>query len=46
MIGTKRFENRSNCALNWLKKYAPDEFKFSVNSTAISLDLNDAQKLF
>ena len=42
----KRFENRSNCALNWLKKYAPDEFKFSVNSSAVDLELTTAQSSF
>ena len=37
----RRFTQRSNCALFWLKNYAPDDFKFSINKTAPKLDIGN-----
>lgn len=42
----RRFSQRSNCALYWLKNFAPDEFKFSVNKTAPHLELDPQTKEF
>ncbi len=42
----RRFQERSACALNWLKNEAPDEFKFTLNQTRPSLDLNQVQSDF
>ncbi len=42
----RRFSERSQCALFWLKTYAPEDFKFQVNSHIPSLELNDKQKSF
>lgn len=42
----RRFEQRSQCALFWLKTYAPEDFKFQVNAHIPSLELNDKQKSF
>jgi lysyl-tRNA synthetase class 1 len=36
---TKRVEKRIACAKVWLEKYAPDEFKFSINSVAPKVDV-------
>jgi len=32
-IKSYRVANRAKCAWNWLQKYAPDDFKFSVHTT-------------
>ena len=40
----KRLEQRALCAKNWLEKYAPDEFKFSVQEKAVSAGLSKKQK--
>lgn len=41
----KRLEARAGCAWNWIRKYAPDEFKFTVQSTVPKgLNLNEKQK--
>ena len=42
----RRFSERSNCALYWLKNYAPDDFKFSINKKTPSLELNESDKNF
>ncbi|MDP7506293.1 MAG: lysine--tRNA ligase [Candidatus Woesearchaeota archaeon] len=39
----ERFEVRCNCVLNWLEKYAPEEFKFSVQEK-VNVKLDDKQK--
>jgi len=44
----KRLELRANCAINWLSKYAPDDFKFTVQkevSDTVSLDDKQKQAL-
>lgn len=42
----RRFVERANCALNWLEMYAPEDFKFSINKEAPSVEMNEAQKGF
>ena len=42
----RRFVERSNCALFWLKNYAPEEFKFSVNKTPPSIKFDKNTKDF
>ena len=42
----RRFRERSQCALFWLKTYAPEDFKFSINAKAPSIDLNDGLRNF
>jgi len=42
----RRFTERASCAIYWLKNYAPEEFKFSLNHEAISLELNSKQVSF
>ncbi|TDJ07997.1 MAG: lysine--tRNA ligase [Deltaproteobacteria bacterium] len=42
----RRFRERSECALFWLKNYAPEEFIFHVNVSAPAMDLNEHQKSF
>jgi lysyl-tRNA synthetase, class I len=42
----RRFSQRANCALFWLKTYAPEDFKFAVNQKAPSVDMNEKQKSF
>ena len=42
----RRFNERSQCALFWLKTYAPEDFKFQVNSHIPSIELNEKQKNF
>ncbi len=39
-IDSSRVKTRAHCALNWLKKYAPDEFKFSVHAK-ITNEINE-----
>ncbi len=40
----KRLEVRAECAKNWLEKYAPEEFKFSVREKAVDVGLDEKQK--
>ncbi len=40
----RRFKERSSCALYWLQHYAPEDFKFSLNTKAPDLDLSNQQK--
>ncbi len=42
----RRFEQRAQCALNWLELYAPEDFKFAINKTAPEVEVNDVQKEF
>jgi lysyl-tRNA synthetase class 1 len=40
-----RLRTRCECAWNWIRTYAPEDFKFSLNKPeAVSVDLSDAQK--
>ena len=40
----EKLNDRMNCALNWIKFYAPDEFKFSIQKDANGVELDDRQK--
>jgi lysyl-tRNA synthetase, class I len=42
----RRLENRSKCAQNWLKNYAPEDFKFSVHNEPQKLELDQNQLQF
>ena len=42
----RRFTQRSECALHWLKTYAPEDFKFNINQEAPALNLDEKQKSF
>lgn len=42
----RRFKERSECALFWLENYAPEDFKFSINSEVPKMDLSPALKSF
>ncbi len=42
----RRILERSICALNWLKEYAPQEFKFAVNKQAPKVDLTRESNKF
>ncbi|PIP93098.1 MAG: lysine--tRNA ligase [Bdellovibrio sp. CG12_big_fil_rev_8_21_14_0_65_39_13] len=42
----RRFRERSQCALFWLKEYAPEDFKFALNRTAPQIELNDKNRAF
>ena len=42
----RRFKERSACALHWLENYAPDDFKFKVNTQRPEFDLTDIQSTF
>ena len=38
------FERRCNSALSWLKLYAPDEFKYTINREPVDIEVDDKQK--
>ncbi|WP_372653008.1 lysine--tRNA ligase [Halobacteriovorax sp.] len=42
----RRFNERSNCALHWLENYAPEEFKFKINSEATDTQCGEKQTEF
>ncbi len=42
----RRFEERANRALFWLDNYAPEEFKFKINSSVPAIEISDTQRLF
>lgn len=42
----RRFKQRAQCAKNWLAKYAPEDFKFQVNSTAPAIEMDTHQKAY
>ncbi|MCY4523968.1 MAG: lysine--tRNA ligase, partial [Halobacteriovoraceae bacterium] len=42
----KNFHQRADCVLNWLKLYAPEDFKFKLNTNPTDLALGDLEKKF
>ena len=42
----RRFNERSNCALHWLENYAPEEFKFKINSDVVDTQCGEKQTEF
>ena len=40
----ERIKIRSNCAKNWLLKYAPDEFKYTLNKEKPNIDVPENYK--
>lgn len=40
----KRLKTRIECAIKWLNKYAPEDFKFKLNEKAPKIKLADQQK--
>lgn len=42
----RRFTQRSQCALFWLKNYAPEDFKFAINREAPPVELDDKGKAY
>lgn len=42
----RRFRERAECALFWLKEYAPEDFKFSINKSAPKVDLTEKHRQF
>lgn len=42
----RRFNERSACALYWLKTYAPEDFKFSINKEAPKVELGDKERAY
>lgn len=42
----RRFTERANCALFWLKEYAPEDFKFSLNKETPDIELSVEQKQY
>lgn len=38
------FKGRCEKALNWLRLYAPDEFKYTINKEAVDVPLDEQQK--
>ncbi|CAM9928163.1 unnamed protein product [Chrysoparadoxa australica] len=40
----RRFTQRSQCALHWLKNFAPEDFKFSINKEAPKIDIDATKK--
>ncbi len=42
----RRFNERAACAKFWLENYAPEEFKFSVNSAPIAYECSASSKAF
>ncbi len=48
-LNEEKFVQRAQCALNWLEKFAPEDFKFSLSERKIQaeeLGLNDNQTNF
>ncbi len=41
----KRIETRTKCVINWLNEYAPEDFKFRVNSVAPKIELKENDKV-
>lgn len=39
----RRFTERAACAKFWLENYAPEDFKFAINSSAPQVELSQAQ---
>lgn len=42
----RRFNERSECAKYWLENYAPDDFKFAINSELVAYECSDNTKKF
>lgn len=42
----RRFKERAERAVFWIENHAPEEFKFSLNKTAIKIDLDEKQNKF
>lgn len=42
----RRFEQRAQCALNWLQKFAPEDFKFNINKETPAVELNESSRAF
>ena len=42
----RRFNERANGALFWIKNYAPDDFKFHLNTKRIEIELTDKQDAY
>lgn len=42
----RRFKERSSCALYWLENYAPEDFKFKLHASPISVEMTEVQKTF
>ena len=42
-IDEQRFVTRARCTINWLEKYAPEEFKFKVQDK-VSVDVSEKEK--
>ncbi|MFN8371198.1 MAG: lysine--tRNA ligase [Bacteriovoracaceae bacterium] len=42
----RRFQQRSQCALNWLNEHAPEEFKFKINKTKTSVAMDETTQKF
>tara|TARA_R110000868_G_scaffold25366_4_gene98863 strand:- start:875 stop:2440 length:1566 start_codon:yes stop_codon:yes gene_type:complete len=42
----RRFNERAACAKYWLENYAPDDFKFSVNTQTVNYDCDQNTKKF
>lgn len=40
----RRFKQRATCAKFWLENYAPEDFKFSINSQTPKVSLSEAQQ--
>ncbi len=38
------FQRRAQCALNWLEKHAPTEFKYSIHKSAVEVPMNESQQ--
>ena len=42
----RRFTERATRAAYWIENSAPDEFKFSLNTTPVNLEMNEKEKTF
>ncbi|MEI8347216.1 MAG: lysine--tRNA ligase, partial [Pseudomonadota bacterium] len=42
----RRFTQRSRCALFWLNNYAPEDFKFKLNTAPVSVEISPAVREF
>lgn len=45
-VDLEAFDQRAKCALYWLEHYAPEDFKFSLNSSRPSIELSEGQEKF
>ena len=42
----RRFQQRASCALFWLENYAPEDFKFAINSETPNVELDDKKRSY